>query len=333
MSNEEQARVNHFAALKSKYQAAEYEHSSPSSLLYFILRKVELGIEVTQFELNWLRETELFETIKLIEIEQYKLEEDIRLELELHQLREKYKVPDDLEVSLASFVYPVLWKLDSEHCLDNSEIELLKQNNLNLTIAIAQEMGNFKALKEKYRISDYQDSSPGSILYRILQKLDLRDSLSDLDANWLIDNNFFQLYEIFEQQEKEREAEAEFSLLKSKYGATEYPDTSVSSYLYRILKKLDADQLANTDDLNWLKQQGLQETVNIIEERSKRKHFAFLKKKYQATQYQNPSPSSNLYKILQILESGQIPSDEDMNYLRERELTETIALAQQTNGT
>lgn len=50
MSNEEQVRVNHFAALKSKYQATKYENSSPSSLLYFILRKVDLGIEVTQVE-------------------------------------------------------------------------------------------------------------------------------------------------------------------------------------------------------------------------------------------------------------------------------------------
>jgi hypothetical protein len=210
MSNEEQVRVNHFAALKSKYQATKYENSSPASLLYFILRKVDLGIEVTQFELDWLREAELFETIKIIEIEQYKLEEGIRLELELYQLREKYKIPDDLELSSSSFVYSVLWKLDSEHCLDNAEIEILKQNNLNQTIAIAQEMGNFKALKEKYRIFDYQDSSPEIVLYRILHKVGSRDSLSDQDANWLIDNNFFQLYEIFEQQEKEREAEAEF---------------------------------------------------------------------------------------------------------------------------
>jgi hypothetical protein len=329
MSNEEQVRINHFAELKSKYQATKSENPSPSSLLYFILRKVELGIEINQFELDWLRENELFETINLIEIEQYKLDEDIRLEVELHQLREKYKVPDDLEMLPASFLYPVLWKLDSEHCLDNSEIELLKQHNLNQKITIARAMGHFKTLKEKYEITDYLDSSPESLLYRILQKLDLRDSLSDLDANWLINNNFFKLYEIFEQQEKEREVEAEFSLLKSKYGATEYPDTSVSSYLYKILKKLDADQLTNADDLNWLKQQGLQETVNIIEERSKRKHFAFLKEKYKATQYQDSSPSSNLYKILQLLESGQIPSDEDMNYLRERELTGTIAIAQQ----
>jgi len=39
----------HFAILKSKYQATKYENSSPSSLLYLILRKVDLGIEITEW--------------------------------------------------------------------------------------------------------------------------------------------------------------------------------------------------------------------------------------------------------------------------------------------
>ncbi len=45
MSNDDlQVRVQHFAALKSKYQATNYEDSSPSSLLYLILRKADLEI-------------------------------------------------------------------------------------------------------------------------------------------------------------------------------------------------------------------------------------------------------------------------------------------------
>lgn len=333
MNNEQQARVNHFAALKSKYQATHYENSSPSSLLYLILRKADLGIEISPLEFDWLKKNELFKTVEFIHFEQYKLGESLRLERELSNLKAKYKIPLDLELSPASFIYPVLWRLDSAHFLTDAEIELLKQKNLEQTIAIAQDMKNFKILKEKYKTTDYQDSLPESILYTILKHLDLRESLSDSEANWLIDNNLFNLFEIFEQQEKEREAEAEFSRLKSKYGATKYPDASVSSRLYTILKKLDADQLRSTDDLNWLKQQGLNETANRVEESSKRKHFAALKDKYQATKYKNLSPSSNLYKILQILESGNIPSEEDFNYLQERELAETIAIAQQKHFT
>jgi len=42
MDNEFQSRVEQFSALKSKYQATKYENSFPSSLLYLILRKLDL---------------------------------------------------------------------------------------------------------------------------------------------------------------------------------------------------------------------------------------------------------------------------------------------------
>jgi hypothetical protein len=48
MSNDPfEVQVQHFAALKSKYQATKYEDSSPSSLLYLILRKADLEFEIT----------------------------------------------------------------------------------------------------------------------------------------------------------------------------------------------------------------------------------------------------------------------------------------------
>ena len=56
INNDFQKRVQHFATLKTKYQASDYKDSSPSSPLYLILRKTDLGIELTEFELNWLKE-------------------------------------------------------------------------------------------------------------------------------------------------------------------------------------------------------------------------------------------------------------------------------------
>ncbi len=50
---EYQNRLKHFTSLKSKYQATKYNDSSPSSLLYFILRKVDLGIELSNLEFNY----------------------------------------------------------------------------------------------------------------------------------------------------------------------------------------------------------------------------------------------------------------------------------------
>jgi len=55
-NNDFQKRVQHFATLKSKYQASDYEDSSPSSPLYLILRKTDLGIELTEFDLSKLVE-------------------------------------------------------------------------------------------------------------------------------------------------------------------------------------------------------------------------------------------------------------------------------------
>ncbi len=56
MGEESQNRLKHFAALKSKYQATQYQDSSTTSLLYLILRKVDLGIELTKLEFDWLTE-------------------------------------------------------------------------------------------------------------------------------------------------------------------------------------------------------------------------------------------------------------------------------------
>ncbi|MEH1891386.1 MAG: hypothetical protein V7K92_18675 [Nostoc sp.] len=52
MAKESQNRLKYFAALKSKYQAIQYQDSSPASLLYLILRKIDLGIELLDLEFN-----------------------------------------------------------------------------------------------------------------------------------------------------------------------------------------------------------------------------------------------------------------------------------------
>ncbi|WRH68193.1 MAG: hypothetical protein RSE13_08140 [Planktothrix sp. GU0601_MAG3] len=56
--------MEHFAFLKSKYQATDYENSSLSSLLYLILRKADLGMNINEIEWNWLLDNQLLETIE-----------------------------------------------------------------------------------------------------------------------------------------------------------------------------------------------------------------------------------------------------------------------------
>ena len=85
--------IEHFTALKFKYQATKYKDSSPLSLLYLILRKVDLGIKTIDLELDWLKEHQLFETIEVIQQhEQHRAEELRKLDWEFEQIKFKYKV-------------------------------------------------------------------------------------------------------------------------------------------------------------------------------------------------------------------------------------------------
>ncbi|WP_226889110.1 hypothetical protein [Nostoc sp. MG11] len=287
MDKEFQNRLKHFTVLKSKYQATKCQDSSPSSLLYLILRKVDLGIELTELEFDWLREQELFETVETIcQQQQYNLEELRKLENEFSHLKSQYQVPKNggafKKISIT--LYPILWKLDSEKTLTNLEIEWLKNNQLTGTVILAQKMElerHFFVLKIKYQATKYQGSSPNSPLYKILNKLESKQRISALELEWLLKWELFETAEIFEQQEAEKKAE--FIQLKINYHANKHPDVSLSSPLYPILQKLDADEKLITSEINWLEQQELNETIAIVKELEQAREFADLKVKYKAS--------------------------------------------------
>ena len=325
MSNDPfEVQVQHFAALKSKYQATKYEDSSPSSLLYLILRKADLEIEISKFELKWLQEHELLETRKAIEQEpQRKAEERRKLDAKFSQLKSKFKATRGLLIS--SHLYPILWKLDSENKLTGLEVKYLKEQGLTEIVAIVEEMARFAALKAKYQATEYRDCSLDSPLYQILKKLDTQQILSDVEANWLFNNQLIDTLEIFWQQKAGREAE--FAQLKDKYKASEYPETSVSNPLYQILKNLDADMQLSESELNWLEEHQLSETLSIVLEIEQTRHFAELKVKYKATQSEDLSRSSHLYKVLKKIDLESQLGEQDVNFLKKRKLTETITLA------
>ncbi|MEG4992253.1 hypothetical protein QUB19_04330 [Microcoleus sp. B4-C5] len=316
--------MQHFAALKSKYQATKYEDSSPSSLLYLILRKADLEIEISKFEWKWLQEHKLLETIEAIEQEpQRKAEERIKLDAKFSQLKSKFKATRGLLIS--SHLYPILWKLESENHLTDLEVKYLKEQGLTQTVAIVQEMARFALLKAQYRATEYPNCSLDSPLYQILKQLDARAILSDVEANWLFNNQLVDTLEIFWQQKAVRESE--FAQLKDKYKASEYPETSVSSPLYPILKNLEADKQLSESELNWLEEHQLSETLNIVLEIEQTRHFAELKVKYKANQSEDSSPSSHLYKVLKKIDLDHPLGEQDINFLKKRKLTETITVA------
>ncbi|GAB1538160.1 hypothetical protein NUACC21_08180 [Scytonema sp. NUACC21] len=332
MEEEFQNQVKHFKDLKSKYSATTYSDSSPSSLLYLILQKFDMGVKLSQFELNWLKEHKLFETVEnILKEEQRRAEAIIKLENQFYHLKSQYKVPsywNGFKNDISAPLFPILWKLNSENQITGEELEWLKQNQMFATVTMIEEMElqkQFIALKEKYQATKHSDSSPYNPLHIILKKLDQKIRLENSEIEWLLNHGLVETIEVFKQQETEREVA--FSQLKEKYQANKYTDESASSQLYFILQKLDADEDLTYSEMNWLEMHGLSETIAIANNLEKKREFAILKTKYKADCQEDYSPYSHLYEVLKLIDTDHLLQEEDINFLKNNNLYETIAIA------
>ena len=216
MDNSE-LQKRHFTGLKEKYQIGQYKCAASDSFLYLILRKAELGIQVTNLEFQWLTENHLFRAIEIISLQQYQAEDKKKLEADFLQLRTDYCIPKNLELPLSSPVYSILWKVDTGCTLADSELALLDSNGLANTITLIQNILNFSRLKVDFQATKHLNHLPEEPLYSILKKLNEREKLTDSEAEWLLELDFEETLEIHWQQENERKAELNFLKLKSKY--------------------------------------------------------------------------------------------------------------------
>ncbi|MEG4214405.1 hypothetical protein QUA27_03000 [Microcoleus sp. Pol14C6] len=307
---------------------------SPSNPLYQILKKFDSGEKLSeeetmalekeqqQVKIIWEREHEQEQERVEREYER-KQQEKIKQERHLSELARKYRVSSsDLTINC---LYDLLWKIDSGNPLSDSEMEWMKSRQFYEPIKIYRQIQLFAKLKCKYQATQYPDCSLDSPLYQILKQLDARQILSDVEANWLFNNQLVDTLEIFWQQKAVREAK--FAQLKDKYKASEYPETSVSSPLCQILKNLDADIQLTESELNWLEEHQLSETLNIVLEIEQTRHFAELKVKYKPNQSEDSSRSSHLYKVLKKIDLENPLGEPDINFLKKRKLTETITVA------
>ena len=324
MDNSE-LQKRHFAALREKYQVGQYKSAASDSFLYLILRKAELGIQITSLEFQWLAENHLFRTVETISLQQYQAEDCKRLEVEFLNLRPKYKIPEELELPIASPVFSVLWKLEAGGFPTDAELELLNSHSLVATTALIRAILDFSKLKISYKATSHLASFPEEPLYSILKRLDAREPLPDFEADWLLEHNFEETLNIHWQQEDERKAIVEFLDLKAKYHLASFPDTSISSPLYGILKKLKGKQELEDSECEWLEQQKLTELILIDRKRKDIKLFKELKVKYQSTRHGATDPSSKLFQVLRNMES-EITED-DIQWLIKEELLETAEIA------
>ena len=151
----------HFAELKKKYKATQFEDFSPSSHLYKVLKKLDSEPPpLSQSDLNFLRKRKLTETLAL--------------------------AVDKYAASLKS-------KVKSGNPLSQADIEWLKQMGRQDIIMFLQGLKHFASLISKYHVSHYQDKPPSicSQLYAILKKLDKGKRLEPIDVVWLTDEKLF----------------------------------------------------------------------------------------------------------------------------------------------
>lgn len=338
----------YFAALREKYEVYIETSSLPDRFLYLILRKADLGIPLSDIEFQYLADNLLFVTAEIISLQQYKAGDRSRLEAEFIELQTKYQVPKELELPISSTVYSVLSKFDAGHNLADFDLKELKNLGLLDTITLIQESLNFSNLKEKFKATRHLGKFPEEPLFSILKKLDLKEPLSESEAEWLLEEDFGDTLEIVWQQEKERKAEREFSELKSKYQVDSHPETSIESPLYSILKKLSIEEELARSECAWLKQQNFGNLLSIAREYKNKKLFVKLKEKYKATAYKISEPSSRLFLILNKFEISDLQSsirsrdlqglienpdlqvsEEDILWLSEEKLLETAEIGKQ----
>ncbi|MBD2483887.1 hypothetical protein [Planktothrix sp. FACHB-1365] len=289
------------------------------------MRKADLGMDINDIEWNWLLDNQLLETITTIKKEQEdKAQAICQLDGEFDQLRVKYNVTH--RAKNYTPVCSILWKLDSEHEITDSEIDFLIKSSLKYVADQALQIKEFKQLRIKYKVDQFDGYLPDdSPLYSILKKLESEADLNEKDVEFIQQQKLLEISAIVDQ--KQAIKQAEFAQLKEKYKSTAYLDLSVFSPLYPILKSLDANQKLTALDKKFLEDNQLNETLSIVLENEKKEEFNELKIKYKATSSQDSLPSSHLYKVLKKVDANIKLIDQDINFLKKRKLMDTIAIA------
>lgn len=295
--------------LYEKYKAGHYKEMPALNPLSFILRKAELGKNLTSSEWQWLDQHQLTETQAIIkDQEDYRdsLLKEIRRELlELKKNRFVYfsvtTIPAvDSETAL------ILYKVNAQERVTDSEFRFVRSDYHRFL--------DFNQRKQKYGIRE--DIPFDHDAEKILLKLEHQTPLCAADIEWLRNHNAHSFLETLENQ---------FSRLQNKYKAIVQDALNADDLfaLCHILQKFEENKLPGQAETQYLKEIGLTETLEMIQQIE----FSKLKAKYQATQIQENDIAHHLYKVLKKLESGLSLPEPDINYLKKRKLHETVKFA------
>jgi len=291
--------------LYEKYKATQYQDLSPPNPLNFILTKAELGKNLTSSEWQWLEQHNLPHTIDVIYFqEKYRNELNRKVRNELIQLKNNkyvyfsvHEIPDiDSEAAL------VLYKVNAQERLLNTETRFVGQGYLKFL--------DFNDSKQRNGI--LEDIPFDEKAVSVLSKLEQKIQFSVDEIEWIYKHSYLSFLSALKNQ---------FSALQHKYHAVAKNDSiSNDLLLCSILQKLEEKKHLNESEFQYLKENGFDETINIVQQIE----FVGLKQKYQATQIQEDNVSSHLYKVLKKLEADISLPEQDINYLIKRKLSETL---------
>jgi hypothetical protein len=309
-----------FSQLKLKYKATKYDDSSSSSPLYPILLKMDRREQLIASEIEWLNNNRLFYALEIYDRYQ-KIELAIiarKHEAEAKRIAREQEAKEKIKAEKHD---TILKQLETGNRLNTQDGQWLKKHKFLETFAIFQEReavqrNELSQLQDKYKASKHQDLSTSNKLYKILQKLESKQKLIQVDIDWLKKHGLTDTIAIAEEIQQKNH----FAALKSKYQATQYKDSSLSSPLYQILKKIDSGKQPTNAEVNWLSKHSLNQVIKIAKERESQKHFTSLRAKYNVSDYKEKSPSSNLYLILQKLDRQERLEATDVAWLTENEL-------------
>lgn len=287
-------------------------HESALSPLNFILRKAELGINLTDAEWFWLIEHQLNETTEIItEQERYRnsLLTEIRgelIELKKNQfVRSIFTIPSpDSDICLT------LYKVNVGEKLIDSERRYVFDDYIRFL--------DYNELKRKHGITE--DIAFGDKISQILTKINDNSTINANEIELIITHNAHSFMAKLEKQ---------FISLQEKYNAIlhdEFNDNNL--LLLYVLQKIDEKLVLNHEEKQYLRKNGLLETL----EESQKIEFSSLKFKYNATQDQESKINSNLYKVLKKIDSDSPLPGSDINFLKKRNLNETLKFALKKNA-
>lgn len=291
--------------LYKKYKVGKVKEMPELNPLSFILRKAEIGENVTDLEMDWLKQNKLFDTIAVIKEKQL-YEAQIRKQLnnEILTLKVQERKFHNIHINptLDSANAFLLYKISSRERLSRDELkyDYGTYNRLLKFLKMLKKLGFQEGSIPFYKVTE-------GILAKILKK----EYLDSSEVDYLYSNGFFLLTSFLSYQ---------LTPLTEKYEIKSSFDSKKSLYILYILQKVDNGQWLSEKEVNFLKESKLDCLLELQDLAS----FNHLKKKYKATSSDEVSLKCNLYKVLKKLDASLPLTESDINFLKKRKLIETL---------